>query len=52
MPLVLVPRRQVRHLNSQLDFLGEVAEVIVHPDDAAAAGVVDGQPVTVRSAHG
>jgi anaerobic selenocysteine-containing dehydrogenase len=51
-PLVLVPRRQSRHLNSQLDFLGEVAEVIVHPDDAAAAGVVDGQPVIVRSAQG
>jgi anaerobic selenocysteine-containing dehydrogenase len=51
-PLVLVPRRQVRHLNSQLDFLGERAEVIVHPDDAAAAGVVDGRPVVVRSPHG
>jgi anaerobic selenocysteine-containing dehydrogenase len=51
-PLVLVPRRQMRHLNSQLDFLGEVAEVVVHPDDAAAAGVVDGQPVIVRSAQG
>jgi len=51
-PLVLVPRRQSRHLNSQLDFLGEVAEVIVHPDDATAAGVVDGQEVIVRSAQG
>jgi anaerobic selenocysteine-containing dehydrogenase len=51
-PLVLVPRRQVRHLNSQLDYLGEVAEVIVHPDDASAAGVVDGHGVVVRSAHG
>ena len=50
--LVLVPRRQVRHLNSQLDFLGEVVEVIVHPDDAAAAGVADGEPVVVRSAQG
>jgi len=50
--LVLIPRRQMRHLNSQLDFLGEVAEVIVHPDDAAAAAVADGQPVVVRSAQG
>jgi anaerobic selenocysteine-containing dehydrogenase len=50
--LVLVPRRQGRHLNSQLDFLGEVAEVIVHPDDAAASGVADGAPVVVRSEHG
>jgi len=51
-PLVLVPRRQMRHLNSQLDFLGEDADVIIHPDDAAEAGVDDGQPVIVRSAHG
>jgi len=51
-PLVLVPRRQSRHLNSQLDFLGEVVEVIIHPDDAAKAGVVDGESVVVRSAQG
>ncbi|HXY94596.1 MAG TPA: molybdopterin-dependent oxidoreductase [Acidimicrobiia bacterium] len=51
-PLVLTPRRQVRHLNSQLDFLGEVVEVVVHPDDAAVAGVADGQRVVVRSARG
>ncbi len=50
--LVLVPRRQARHLNSQLDFLGEVVEVIVHPDDAASAGVADGEAVIVRSAQG
>ena len=48
-PLVLVPRRQVRNLNSQFDYLGEPAEVVLHPDDAAAAGVVDGEPVVVRS---
>jgi anaerobic selenocysteine-containing dehydrogenase len=51
-PLVLTPRRQVRHLNAQLDFLGETADVVVHPDDAAAAGIVDGEPVLVRSAQG
>jgi anaerobic selenocysteine-containing dehydrogenase len=51
-PLVLAPRRQARHLNSQFDYLGEQAEVIVHPDDAHAAGVDDGAPVTVRSAYG
>jgi anaerobic selenocysteine-containing dehydrogenase len=50
--LVLVPRRQVRHLNSQFGYLGEPAEVMVHPDDAATAGVVDGGGVIVRSAHG
>ncbi len=50
--LVMVPRRQVRHLNSQFDYLGEPAEVLLHPDDAAAALVVDGEAVIVRSAHG
>ncbi|HEY6316353.1 MAG TPA: molybdopterin-dependent oxidoreductase, partial [Acidimicrobiia bacterium] len=50
--LVLLPRRQGRHLNSQLDFLGERPEVIVHPDDAASAAVVDGDTVFVRSARG
>ena len=41
--LVMVPRRQVRHLNSQFDYLGEPAAVLLHPDDAAAARVVDGE---------
>jgi anaerobic selenocysteine-containing dehydrogenase len=50
--LVLVPRRQMRRLNSQLDFLGAAAEVIIHPDDAAAAGLSNDQPLIVRSAHG
>ena len=58
-PLVLVPRRQLRHLNSQLRDPGATAgprpdlpEVLVHPDDAAAAGVTDGEQVEVRSAVG
>lgn len=51
-PLVMVPRRQRRKLNGQLDFLGEAAEILIHPDDGAAAGVVDGQQVTVRSSNG
>jgi anaerobic selenocysteine-containing dehydrogenase len=51
-PLGLVPRRQVRHLNSQFDDLGEIADVVVHPDDATAAGVVDGAHVVVRSEGG
>jgi anaerobic selenocysteine-containing dehydrogenase len=50
--LCLVPRRQKRHLNSQLTFLGDAPEVLLHPDDAAAAGVTDGEPVIVRSASG
>ena len=51
-PLVLVPRRQLSRLNSQLDFLGEAPEIIVHPDDAAAAGLSDNSPLAVRSEHG
>jgi anaerobic selenocysteine-containing dehydrogenase len=51
-PLVMVPRRQRKKLNGQLDFLGESPEILIHPDDGAAAGVVTGQPVTVRSANG
>jgi anaerobic selenocysteine-containing dehydrogenase len=51
-PLVLTPRRQVKKLNAALDFLGEEAEVLVHPDDAADAGVVDGAPIVVRTARG
>jgi anaerobic selenocysteine-containing dehydrogenase len=50
--LVLLPRRQARHLNSQFDCLGELAEVVLHPDDARRAGVVAGEQVVVRSAHG
>lgn len=50
--LVFVPRRQARRLNSQLGYLGEPPEVLLHPDDAGAAGVVDGGRVVVRSARG
>jgi anaerobic selenocysteine-containing dehydrogenase len=51
-PLVLVPRRQRNQLNSQLEYLGEPSEVLIHPDDAAVAGIFDAQQVTVRSANG
>jgi len=51
-PLVMVPRRQRKKLNGQLDFLGEAPDILIHPDDGAAAGVVSGQKVTVRSANG
>jgi anaerobic selenocysteine-containing dehydrogenase len=51
-PLVLVPRRQVRHLNSQFAYLDEPATIVVHPDDASRAHVSDGAPVVVRSARG
>ena len=46
-PLVLIPRRQRGKLNSQLDYLGEPAEIVIHPDDATAAGIIDNQAVTV-----
>jgi len=51
-PLVMVPRRQRKKLNGQLDFLGEDPVILIHPDDGSAAGVVSGRPVTVRSANG
>jgi anaerobic selenocysteine-containing dehydrogenase len=50
--LVMVPRRQRKKLNGQLDFLGESAEILIHPDDGATAGIVNGRPVIVRSANG
>ncbi|MCX2932895.1 molybdopterin-dependent oxidoreductase [Mycobacterium sp. CVI_P3] len=49
---VLVPRRQLRRLNTQLEFLGERAEVVLNPEDAAAAGVSESQAVLVRTEHG
>ncbi len=51
-PLVMIPRRQTRQLNSQFGYLGEPPEVIVHPTDAAAARVAHGECVVVRSATG
>jgi anaerobic selenocysteine-containing dehydrogenase len=55
--LVLAPRRRVRSMNSArytaaADVLREPPEVILNPDDAAAAGIADGAGVTVESAHG
>jgi anaerobic selenocysteine-containing dehydrogenase len=50
--LLLIPRRQRRHVNAQFLFLGDRPEVILNPADAAAAGVADGAPVLVRSARG
>jgi anaerobic selenocysteine-containing dehydrogenase len=56
--LVLTPRRQLRHLNSQLRDVAapggrsDRPEVLINPDDAAAVGVADGAPIAVRSARG
>ena len=49
---MLVPRRQLRRLNTQLEFLGEPADIIVNPADAAAAGIADDQKVVVRTEYG
>jgi anaerobic selenocysteine-containing dehydrogenase len=53
--LVLMPRRQGRHLNSWFppeSMRQDEPEILVHPADAAEAAVVDGQSVRVRSAAG
>ena len=56
-PLVLIPRRHWRRVNSYGRDLPSVLErepanVLVHPADAAAAGVGDGGRIRVESAFG
>jgi len=51
-PLVLSPRRQVKKLNAQLGFMGEPADIFLHPDTAAAHGISDGQRVRVHTKRG
>ncbi|MBU6266957.1 MAG: molybdopterin-dependent oxidoreductase [Sphingomonadales bacterium] len=51
-PLVYTSRRQRRKFNGQIDFLGEIADCLIHPETAAQHGVVDGQPVRVWNASG
>lgn len=56
--LRLVPARQLRHMNSQFPAQqarpheADGPELVVHPDDAAAAGVLTGGQVLVESPHG
>jgi anaerobic selenocysteine-containing dehydrogenase len=50
--LALIPRRQSRHLNSQLTDLGDRPEIVLHPEDAAPLGISEAQPVIVRSPSG
>jgi anaerobic selenocysteine-containing dehydrogenase len=50
--LSLVPRRQKRHVNASLLFLGDRPEVFLNPADAASVGVEDGQQVRVRTDRG
>ena len=51
-PLVLIPRRQPKRLNGTTMRDGDRADVLVHPDDAATAGVADGDVVEITSAAG
>jgi anaerobic selenocysteine-containing dehydrogenase len=51
-PLVLTPRRLVKRMNWQLFREGERHDALVHPDDAAEAGVADGDVVDVVSPVG
>ena len=51
-PLCYSSRRQRSKFNAQLSFLGAPADIILHPDDAAAHGIVDGQKVRVHNASG
>ncbi|MEZ4355541.1 MAG: molybdopterin-dependent oxidoreductase [Myxococcota bacterium] len=56
--LVLVGRRQIRNMNSWLHNLPALAKgrdrctLLVHPDDAACAGIENGKRVRVRSRVG
>ncbi len=50
--LLLTPRRQQRHVNAQLVFLGDVADALLHPEDAAALGIEDGAQVAIASSRG
>ncbi|GIU93373.1 MAG: oxidoreductase [Acidimicrobiia bacterium] len=52
--LRLIPRRQVRRLNSVLSDPDrpEEATLLVHPEDAVRVGIADGQPVLVSSELG
>ena len=50
--LSFIPRRQRRKLNASLSFLGSPADIILHPQDAAKAGLVHDDHVTVRTSSG
>ncbi|MEO5586160.1 MAG: molybdopterin-dependent oxidoreductase, partial [Novosphingobium sp.] len=50
--LVYSPRRQRRKLNGQLDFLGEPAEILLHPATAAERGIADGTMVRIFNKAG
>src|SRR5439155_14008218 len=45
-------RRQVKKLNAQLGFMGEPADLLLHPETAADHGIADGQRVRVYTKRG
>jgi anaerobic selenocysteine-containing dehydrogenase len=51
-PLCYTARRQRRKLNASLSFLGSPADIILHPEDAAANRIIDGDKVRVRTSRG
>jgi anaerobic selenocysteine-containing dehydrogenase len=51
-PLCYSSRRQRKKFNAQLDFLGEPADIILHPADAEAHGIADRQKVRVSTSSG
>jgi anaerobic selenocysteine-containing dehydrogenase len=51
-PLCYTARRQRRKLNASPSLLGSPADIILHPEDAAANGIIDGQKVRVRTSRG
>jgi anaerobic selenocysteine-containing dehydrogenase len=51
-PLVLVPRRLPKRFNGRALGTEGGPEVLVHPDDARAAGITDGDRVEITSATG
>jgi anaerobic selenocysteine-containing dehydrogenase len=51
-PLCYISRRQRRKLNSSMDCMGERPDIILHPEDAAARGISEGQMVRVHNSRG
>jgi anaerobic selenocysteine-containing dehydrogenase len=51
-PLQLAPRRQSRRMNSVEFRVGDLAEAIMHPADAAVEGIADGDLVDVTAIAG
>lgn len=50
--LTLTPRRQLRHMNAVHYREGDEPRVLLHPDDATANGIADGDLVEIASATG